>query len=127
MTTAPGVPAGRGRTGALGEDLAVRYLQRQGMTIVERNYRCRHGEIDVVAQEAGELVFVEVRTRRGDSFGSPEESITGTKARRMAACAHAYLAERRPNSSSWRLDLVAIKLDRGRVDRLDHYRHVIEQ
>ena len=119
--------ASRGKTGALGEDLAARYLASQGLAIVERNYRCTHGEIDIVAREAGELVFVEVRTRRSDTFGSPEESITSTKARRMAACAHAYLAERGAPGRSWRVDLVAILLSRGRVERLDHYRHVLQQ
>ena len=119
--------ASRGKTGALGEDLAVRYLTRQGLALVERNYRCAHGEIDIVAREAGELVFVEVRTRRGQEYGAPEESITSAKARRMVACAHAYLAERAATARSWRIDLVAIQLNRGRVERLDHYRHVLQQ
>ena len=119
--------ASRGRTGALGEDLAARFLARQGLVLLERNYRCKHGEIDIVARESGELVFVEVRTRRGAEFGSPEESITSTKARRMIACAQAYLEERGATAKSWRIDLVAIQLDGGRVERLDHYRHVLQQ
>ena len=113
-------------TGTLGEDLAAQYLERAGLTIVERNYRCKAGEIDVVAQDRGELVFAEVRTRTGTAFGTPEESITARKRRKMAECALSYLAERSAHGRTWRVDLVAIELDRGRVVRVDHYKHVLQ-
>ncbi len=117
---------GRRATGKLGESLAERYLVRQGTSIVERNYRCRAGEIDLVADDDGTVVFVEVRTRRSDSFGTPEESITSRKSRAMIDCAQAYLAERGAERRPWRIDLVAIRLEGNRVLRLDHYRHVLE-
>ena len=79
-------------TGTLGEDLAAQYLERAGLAIVERNYRCKAGEIDVVAQDGSELVFAEVRTRSGAAFGTPEESVTARKRRKMAECAFTYLA-----------------------------------
>ena len=113
-------------TGALGEDLAAQYLERAGLVLVERNYRCKAGEIDLVAEDGGELVFAEVRTRSGSAFGTPEESVTVRKRRKMAECAFSYLAERSAHRQAWRIDLVAIELDRGRVVRVDHYKHVLQ-
>ena len=113
-------------TGDLGEDLAAHYLERSGLTVIERNYRCKAGEIDLVAQDGEELVFAEVRTRSGAAFGTPEESITARKRRKMAECAFSYLAERCAHGRTWRVDLVAVELDRGRVVRVDHYKHVLQ-
>ena len=116
----------RRETGIRGEDLAAEYLARAGLSVLERNYRCKAGEIDVVAEDSGELVFAEVRTRSGTAFGTPEESITARKRRKMAECAFSYLAERGAHGRSWRVDLVAVELDRGHVVRVDHYKHVLE-
>ncbi len=113
-------------TGERGEDLAAHYLERAGLSIVERNYRCKAGEIDVVALDGEELVFAEVRTRSGAAFGTPEDSITARKRRKMAECAFSYLAERGAHGRSWRIDLVAVELDRGHVVRVDHYKHVLQ-
>ena len=70
---------GRRRLGAFGERLAAAHLEAKGYRIRARNYRCREGEIDIVAQDGDTLVFVEVRTRRGDALGGPAESVTATK------------------------------------------------
>ena len=113
-------------TGELGEDLAAHFLERSGLAVLERNYRCKAGEIDVIAQDGDELVFAEVRTRSGAAFGTPEESLTVRKRRKMAECAYSYLAERGAHGRTWRVDLVAIELDRGRVVRVDHYKHVLQ-
>ena len=113
-------------TGSLGEDLAAQYLERAGLSLIERNYRCKAGEIDLVATDGDELVFAEVRTRSGTAFGTPEESLTARKRRKMAECAFSYLAERSAPGRAWRVDLVAIELDRGRVVRVDHYKHVLQ-
>lgn len=117
--------ASRSRTGQTGEEIAGHYVVRAGWSVVERNFRCRHGEIDLVARDGDELVFVEVRTRRGAAFGTPEESITEAKQRRMAACALAYVQERGVRTG-WRVDLIAIELRGEQVKRLDHYRHVLQ-
>jgi putative endonuclease len=116
----------RAATGARGEDLAVAYLERAGLTIVERNFRCRAGEIDVVARDGEELIFVEVRTRRSTAFGSPEESITARKQRKMAECAYSYLAERGSHLGPWRIDVIAIELRGASASRIDHYKHALE-
>lgn len=80
------------RRGDAAEDLAAEFLQRRGLRIVARNYRCRFGEIDLVAETRAALVFVEVRARKSDDFGGPGESITAAKRRRLVAAARHYLA-----------------------------------
>ena len=115
----------RAVTGQVGERVAAAHLERTGHRILERNYRCTYGEIDLVAEEGAELAFVEVRTRSGPSFGSPEESITWPKKQRMTRCALAYLSERQVKDRRWRIDLIAVLLERGQVTRLEHYRHAL--
>ena len=66
----------RRRQGKIGEDLAAKYLERNGLRIIERNYRFERGEIDLIAEEGEELVFVEVKTRRSNAFGAPEDAVT---------------------------------------------------
>ena len=100
----------RRKLGAFGERLAVARLQGLGYRILERNYRCQEGEIDIVAEEAGETVFVEVRSKRGEEFGSPEESLTPAKRERLLACAEAYLNEHPERPPQWRVDVVSVLL-----------------
>ncbi len=110
----------RRRLGQLGERLAADRLARMGYEIVDRNYRCREGEIDIVARQGGGWVFVEVRTRRGDRFGTPEESVTVRKRAHLIASAERYLQEHQALDASWRIDAVAIVLTAdGRVERVD--------
>ncbi|MGI8422627.1 MAG: YraN family protein [Chloroflexota bacterium] len=113
-------------TGDFGEDLAAHYLQQAGLTVLDRNFRCQAGEIDLIAQDQTELVFVEVRTRSGSAFGTPEDSVTARKRRKMAECALSYLAEHQARGRPWRVDLVAVELDNGRVVRVAHYKHVLQ-
>ena len=116
----------RAVTGNLGEQLAASHLERLGISVLERNYRCRAGEIDLVAQDGEELVFVEVRTRTSTAFGLPEDSITPRKQRKLAECALSYLAAHTAHGRPWRIDVIAVQLDRGRVVRLDHYKHALQ-
>ena len=118
----------RMRLGRWGEDLAGRFLQDAGFQILETNYRCPRGEVDIVAQDMDEVVFVEVRTRRGAEFGTPEESVTSTKAQRLIATAEHYIQQRSDGGEiSWRIDLVSIHLDRsGRLEEINHLRHAVE-
>ena len=78
------------RLGKWGEGVAVRFLQEKGYVLVATNYRCRWGEVDIVAQEGDDLVFVEVRTRRSVLYGTPEESITAAKARKLVATPRSF-------------------------------------
>ncbi len=97
--------------GILGEKLARDFLQKRGYRILESNYRCAAGEIDIIARHKDYLVFVEVRTKRSLEFGSPEESITPTKMERLRAVASHYQQTHNDLPASWRIDVVAVELD----------------
>jgi putative endonuclease len=113
--------------GRRGEDLAAQELARRGYEIVARNWRCEAGEVDIVARKGGVWHFVEVRTRRGSDFGSPEESLTPAKQARMVAVAEHYLAERGLGEVDYRLDLVAVEMDRaGRLVRVEVVENIVE-
>lgn len=106
--------------------MAARELARRGYEIVDRNWYCLEGEVDIVARCRDTWAFVEVRTRRGTAFGTPEESLTDAKQARMITVAERYLAEHGLVDVDWRLDLVAVVLDRsGRLTRLDVLENVV--
>jgi putative endonuclease len=94
--------------GRRGEQMAAQALRERGYHIIEHNFRCRYGEIDLIAEEQNDLVFVEVKTRRGTAFGQPEEAVTRAKRRKLAEVASYYLETRNAGDRSWRIDVVAI-------------------
>lgn len=94
--------------GQLGETLACQYLSRQGYRIILRNYRTRLGEIDIIAEEQGTLVFVEVKSRRSHQCGHPFEAVTAAKRRQISKAALLYLAETGKEGGPARFDVVAI-------------------
>ncbi|NLC77384.1 MAG: YraN family protein [Clostridia bacterium] len=106
-------------TGKEGEELAVKYLEEQGYKILARNYRCPLGEIDIIACDNEDLVFIEVKTRTSLKFGLPVESITKSKQFRIRKIALRYLAETRPVYNKYRFDVVSIILKNGKVDQFD--------
>lgn len=111
--------------GQYGEGLAARHLVAKGYEIVDRNWRCEAGEMDLVARTDDCLAFVEVRTRRGRAMGTPEESITTAKKARLITLSEAYVQEV-DWQGDWRIDVIAIELDpRGQVQRLEHYENAI--
>ena len=116
--------------GNIGERLARVHLEAKGYRIIATNYRCRWGEVDLVAMDGATLVFVEVRTRRGDALVTPEESVTSEKAQRLALTAQDFM-ERQAWASDdihWRIDLVAIRLGAGRrVLEVRHLENVVEE
>ena len=103
--------ASRPGTGRHAEELAVGVLERAGLRVVERNWRRPEGELDVVADDAGTCVFVEVRSRTGTALGHPLESITPQKRARVIRTARLYLAEASPQASAYRFDVVAVTFD----------------
>jgi putative endonuclease len=120
---------GRSRVGLgrRGEEIAARALTRRGYRIVARNWHCPAGEVDIVARDGPVWAFVEVRTRRGTRFGTPEESITAAKQARMIDVALTYLAEHEVGDVDWRLDLVAVELDRsGHLVRVEVLENAVE-
>ena len=94
--------------GRKGEQMAAQALLERGYRIVEHNFRCRYGEIDLIAEEKGDLIFVEVKTRRGTAFGQPEEAVTRAKRRKLAEVASYYLDMHHAGDRPWRIDVVAI-------------------
>lgn len=97
------------RRGEAAESLAASFLRAHGLAIAERNYRCRFGEIDLIALDRGTLVFVEVRQRLSDDFGGAAESITAAKRTRLVAAARHYLARRSGSMPPCRFDAVLIR------------------
>jgi putative endonuclease len=114
-------PEARRAQGDAAEDRACRHIEASGLTIVERNFRTRGGEIDIVARKGDVLIFVEVRSREVPGFGTPEESVTPAKRRRIVGAARQYLSKVPP--SSWRearFDVIAIE-GSGAATELRHY------
>ena len=96
------------KKGTEGEDLAAIFLEQNGYRILERNYRYDRGEIDLIAKDGDELVFVEVKARHTAEFGSPEESVTGIKEEQMKKVAEGYLLQHQMQDQACRFDVVAI-------------------
>ncbi|MFN3531984.1 MAG: YraN family protein [Candidatus Brocadia sp.] len=94
--------------GTKGEQLAVRFLKKKGYKILQRNYRRRNGEIDVVCYDHGTIAFVEVKTRYSDKYGPPELSVTDAKKKQMAKIALQYVAEKKIEGINLRFDVVSI-------------------
>jgi len=110
----------RRQLGQWGESVAAQQLEAKGFQIVERNWRCRRGEIDLIAQEGDTLVFVEVKTRRGRGMGVPEEALTSRKSRKLLLLGQLYLSQH-DLDIDWRIDMVAVELDRkGKLVRCEH-------
>jgi putative endonuclease len=99
------------RLGKWGEDVACAFLVVKGLRIVARNYRLGRYELDLIAMDGGELVFVEVKLRRSGNFGGPMGAVGFKKQNHLTRAAAAYVADKRPNVRSCRFDVVAIVLD----------------
>ena len=110
--SAPFAPNPRAALGAWGEQIAVEHLTAHGLTVLDRNWRCREGELDVVATDGATVVVVEVKTRTGTGFGRPEEAVTPRKLVRMRRVAQRWLAEHRVRWVEVRFDVVAVLVDR---------------
>lgn len=110
--------------GLSGEEAAAKYLTSKGFRIIERNFQKRYGEIDIVAMEGDTLVFVEVKTRLGDKFGTPEESITPWKLHSLIRSVNYYRMLHPDLGESMRIDLVSVtQLDDDRFD-INHYENI---
>ncbi|MCW2809561.1 MAG: hypothetical protein JWP61_19 [Friedmanniella sp.] len=123
-----GQPGVRQQLGARGEDLAVAELERQGMTVLARNWRCRVGEVDIIALDessgATTVVFCEVKCRRGLGFGHPLEAITYAKMRKLRQLAAEWLTGHQGPVPAVRIDAVGVLLVRGRAPEVSHVRAV---
>lgn len=105
-------------TGKLGEEIAKKYLEDKGYKIIEQNYKTRYGETDIIAKSGKELVFVEVRTKIGENFGTPEDSLDKRKLKKLWLNAKAGKATR--------IDAICIVLNNSlKVERLNHYENIV--
>jgi putative endonuclease len=113
----------RGTLGRWGEQAVAEWLEQQGYRLLARNWRRREGELDLVAMEGTTLVFIEVKTRRSESFGAPEESVDERKQRQLALLAQRYLDENATLAfDQCRFDVVVVDLT-GSCPRFRHYRN----
>lgn len=117
----------RTRLGRSGERLAAAWLEARGYAITARNWHCSYGELDLIAHDRDEIVFVEVKTRRGTRMGAPEEAITRVKRRRLVASALAYLAEQSAEERPYRIDVIAVDLaPSGKLLAVRHFPRCVE-
>lgn len=117
-------PPNRKETGKVGEELARTYLEEHGYKIVEQNWHTRYGEIDLIAENKDFVAFVEVRTRVGEQFGMPEETLNYTKMQRILRNAHGYMGRKR-TTKPYRIDAICVVLDRDhRPKRINHYENI---
>lgn len=114
----------RKRTGRRGEEIAAAYFARRGYSILQRNWRCSAGELDIVMEKEDTLIFVEVRTRHGRRFGTAEESVTPAKQARLIELAQTYLQQEQAPHSSWRIDVAAVQLGSG-SPQINHIKNAV--
>ena len=121
------MPNNRALLGQQGEALARAHLEKDGYIVRAKNYRCPWGEVDIVVEKDGEVVFVEVRSRRSKRFGTPEESVTALKRKHLVSTAYHYI-EAHDLTLPWRIDLIAIDVDaKGIVERIEQLENIVEE
>lgn len=112
--------------GDRGEELAASWLEQQGIRVVERNFRCTGGEVDIVARDGSTTVFVEVKTRKNLAYGVPQLAVTPFKQRQISKAALTWLAKKRLHDQPARFDVVAILLESEYTYRIEHIRDAFE-
>lgn len=111
--------------GNQGEDIAAAFLEAKGYTIIARQWRCKIGEIDIVAAKGGQTVFVEVKALRDARFGLPESAIRPEKARRLARLAEWYAGAHQLSPANYRIDVVAVELRADGTADVRHHEHAL--
>jgi putative endonuclease len=116
----------RAEIGALGEQLAVEHLTALGLRVLTRNWRCRYGELDVIAADdaARTVVFVEVKTRTSDQFGGVSQAVTPNKVRRLRRLAGLWLAAQHDSWAAVRIDVIGVRIGRSRTPEITHLQGV---
>ncbi len=112
--------------GRKGEKISVDYLKKKGYNIILCNYRCKIGEIDIIARDGKTLVFVEVKTRSSFTFGPPVTSITPRKQRQISRTAEHYLTKKKLFNSEARFDVVSVVIPATRAVSIDHIKHAFD-
>jgi len=106
--------------GKRGEAIAVRYLQQRKYTVIEQNFSCKCGELDIIAREGKVTVFIEVKTRKNLSYGPPQLAVTPFKQRQISKAALVYMAQKKLQGTNARFDVIAILLGYNEIPQIDH-------
>ncbi|MCT2584719.1 YraN family protein [Actinophytocola gossypii] len=122
MTTHTTPTAPHLRTGAKGEVLAARYLERQGLIVLSKNWRCPEGELDLVATDRHNLIICEVKTRTSTNYGHPAEAVTFEKGLRIRRLARRWRADHHVRWCPERFDIIAITWPRNEPPKLQHFK-----
>ena len=115
----------RHETGRIGEDISVKYLEQIGYTIIERNFECNQGEIDIIAKDKNEYVFIEVKTRTGINYGEASEAITRYKKRHLLNSIKYYLYKRNLENEFIRIDVAEVYV-KGENIKINYIKKAIE-
>jgi len=126
-TTIP-LPADNRNIGNQGEEIATNYLADRGYRIMERNFRCKGGEVDIIARDPGDksLIFIEVKARRGLSYGVPQLAVTLFKQRQISKAALTWLSKNRLHDTNARFDVIAILLHTDAAHSIEHIKNAFE-
>ena len=117
----------RKKLGEKGEKLAAKFLKRKGYKIIQLNYRCKLGEIDIIAQQDRTLIFAEVRTKQTEKFGPPQYSVSAAKRKQISKAALCYIKEKRLTEQSCRFDVIAITFSKeSRRPMIEHIENAFE-
>jgi putative endonuclease len=111
--------------GQNGEDLAASFLEKKAYSILTKNFRTPYGEIDLIARQANTIIFIEVKTRKSQSLGPPEISITPRKIDHMRSAAEFYIQEYSEQASEWRIDVISIQLQANEAPAIVHFENAI--
>jgi len=125
---APPAPSGNKGTGILGEEMAANFIIARGFRIMERNFRCKGGEVDIIARDPDDksLVFIEVKARRGLSYGVPQLAVTPFKQRQISKAALTWLGKNKLHDHNARFDVIAILLHTGGTHQIEHIKNAFD-
>jgi putative endonuclease len=118
----------RKRTGNQGEEIAANFLIARGFRVLERNFRCKGGEVDIIARDPGDksLVFIEVKARRSLAYGVPQLAVTAFKQRQISKAALTWLSKNRLHDQNARFDVIAILLHTDGLHAIDHIKNAFD-
>lgn len=110
--------------GKKGEDEAVKYLEKEGYRIIERNFSCRQGEIDIIALDEDYLIFIEIKARTSTEYGLPSESVTGRKIKHLTKAIQYYLYKRNLEKANIRIDVIEVYVKTDKYE-INHLKQII--
>ncbi len=110
------------------EEKATEYLKNQDYEIIDRNFQCKIGEIDIIARQGKTIIFIEVKSKTGSGFGSPEEMVTERKQHKIIRTAEYYLKQKEQEDTSWRIDVIAVELGiKGEIKRIELIKNAVHR